>query len=93
MTDPTEPSATVTELSAKRERREAAEILLDEKGVFMLAVRSIRIRWFNELMTTTERSEKDDLTAKLKALTAIPVELEGFISDHKFALDRAKKHG
>jgi hypothetical protein len=93
MTDPTQEDAKVTELSAKRERREDAEILLDEKGVFMLAIRSLRIRWFNELMVATERTVKDDLTARLKALTALPIELEGFIRDHKFALDRVRKHG
>jgi hypothetical protein len=93
MTDPTQEDPKVTELSAKRERREEAELLLEEKGVFMLAIRSLRIRWFNELMTTSERATKDDLTARLKALTALPVEIEGFIRDHKFALDRARKHG
>ena len=93
MTDPTQESPNVTDLSAKRERREAAETLLDEKGVFMLAIRSLRIRWFQDLMDTTERSVKDDLTARLKALTALPVELSRFISDHKMALDKQRKHG
>ncbi len=93
MTDPAEQAPNVTELSTKRERREDAESLLDEKGVFMLAVRSLRIRWFNELLDTTDRETKNDLHARLKALRALPTELEGFIRDHKFALDRAKKHG
>ena len=91
--DPTQPDPVVTELSIKRARRDDAETLLEEKGVFMLAVRSLRIRWFNELMTTTERSERDALTFKLQALLSIPDELAGFIRDHKFALDKAKRHG
>ena len=91
--DPTQPDPVVTELSIKRERRTDAESLLEDKGVFMLAIRSLRIRWFNELMETNERSEKDALEGKLKALLAIPNELSGFIRDHKFALDKVRKHG
>ena len=91
--DPTEPDTRGADNDAKRALFLETKDLLDEKGVFMLAIRSLRIRWFQDLMDTTERSVKDDLTARLKALSALPVELSRFISDHKMALDKQRKHG
>jgi hypothetical protein len=90
--DPVEADQRATDTSAKRELFNEASSLLDEKGVFMLAVRSLRRQWFGQLMNAKDWEAKDDLTRKLQVLTAIPEELQRFITDFKFALDR-QKHG
>jgi hypothetical protein len=44
--DPSEPAPAADDMSAKRERREEAEGLIDPKSVFMLGVRGVRMNWF-----------------------------------------------
>ena len=84
--DPSEPIPKADDLSEKRERKEEAEGLLDPKGVFMLGVRGVRIRWFQELMDARDRDVKDDLTFKLQVLDEVVHVLNGFINDYKVAL-------
>jgi hypothetical protein len=90
--DPTLPDARANDTQAKRELFLEANELLAEKGVFMLAVRALRIKWFNELLDTTDRDKNHELKAKLQVLRAIPDELQGFINDYKMAIDRQNKH-
>ena len=86
--DPFAPDARAVDSDAKRTLRNEADELLDKSSVFMLAVRSLRIQWFNELMNAKDWETKDDLTRKLQVLTAIPQELQRFVTDHKFALNK-----
>jgi hypothetical protein len=86
------PDARANDSSAKRELSNEATELLDKNSVFMLAVRSLRIQWFNELMNAKDWETKDNLTRKLQVLTAVPQELQRFITDYKFALNK-RKHG
>jgi hypothetical protein len=90
--DPAQTDARAHDTQAKRVLFDEAQELLAEKGVFMLAVRALRIKWFNALMDATDRETKNDLTAKLQVLTAVPGELQGFINDYKMAIDRQSKH-
>jgi hypothetical protein len=90
--DPEQTDARAHDTQAKRVLFDEANELLAEKGVFMLAVRALRIKWFNALMEAKDRETKADLTAKLQVLTSIPGELQGFINDYKMALDRQAKN-
>lgn len=86
--DPFAPDARATDSDAKRALRDQADELLDKSGVFMLAVRSLRIQWFGALMDAKDWETKDDLTRKLQVLDALPKELQRFITDYKFALNK-----
>jgi hypothetical protein len=90
--DPVAADPRATDTHAKRILFEEASSLLDEKGIFMLAVRSLRRQWFGKLMDAKDWETKDDLTRKLQVLTAVPEELNRFVTDYKFAMDRQKKH-
>jgi hypothetical protein len=90
--DPFAPDVRAADSDAKRTLHNEATDLLDKNGVFMLAVRSLRIQWFNELMNAKDWETKDDLTRRLQVLTAVPQELQRFITDYKFALNK-RKHG
>jgi hypothetical protein len=91
--DPFAPDARATDNDAKRALHNEANELLDKNGVFMLAVRSLRIQWFNELMVAKDWETKDDLTRKMQVLTTLPQELQRFISDYKFALNKRAHAG
>jgi hypothetical protein len=84
--DPSEPIPKADDLSDKRVRSEEASGLLDPKGVFMLGVRGVRIRWFQNLMDARDREVKDDLTFKLQVLDEVVHALDGFVNDYKVAL-------
>lgn len=84
--DPSEEVPKVDDLAVKRERSEEAEGLMDPKGVFMLGVRGVRIRWYQQLMGARDRETKDDLTAKLQVLDEVANALQGFVNDYKVAL-------
>jgi hypothetical protein len=84
--DPNEPVPKADDLSDKRLRKEEAEGLLDPKGVFMLGVRGVRIRWFQELMAARDQETKDYLTSKLQVLDEVTNALQGFVNDYKVAL-------
>jgi hypothetical protein len=90
--DPEQTDARAHDTQAKRVLFDEANDLLAEKGVFMLAVRALRIKWFNELLDTTDREKDRELKAKLQVLRAIAGELQGFINDYKMALDRQAKN-
>ena len=90
--DPEQTDARAHDTQAKRVLFDEANELLHEKGVFMLAVRALRIKWFNEHLDTTDRDKDRELKARLQVLRAIPDELQGFINDYKMAIDRQNKH-
>jgi hypothetical protein len=90
--DPAQTDARAHDTQAKRVLFDEAQELLAEKGVFMLAVRSLRIKWFNEYLDSMDREKDRELKAKLQVLRAIPDELQGFINDYKMAIDRQNKH-
>lgn len=89
--DPIAPDARATDNEAKRTLFVEAKDLLDEKGVFMLAVRALRIRWYGEFLDAVERDKERDLKARLKCLDAIPAEIKRFVSDYSIAMDRRKR--
>jgi hypothetical protein len=84
--DPSEPAPPADDLSDKRVRSEEAGALLDPKGVFMLGVRGVRMRWFQSLMDAKDRETKDNLTYKLQVLDEVVNAMNGFINDYKMAL-------
>jgi hypothetical protein len=84
--DPREEIPKADDLSDKRLRKEEAEGLLDPKGVFMLGVRGVRMRWFQELMDMNDREAKEVLTYKLQVLHEVVNALNGFVNDYKVAL-------
>jgi hypothetical protein len=88
--DPTELDQRAGDNDAKRALFLEAKDLLDEKGVFMLAVRALRIRWYGEWLDAAERDKQRDLRAKLQCLDAIPLEVKRFVSDYAMAMDKAK---
>jgi hypothetical protein len=92
MSDPREETPKVHDLSAKRQLKDEAEELLAPAGVFMAAVKAVRIKWFGELMDTSEPARIASLHARLQALDAIPQELMTAINDFKMAT-RQPRHG
>ena len=90
--DPAQTDARAHDTQAKRVLFDEAQELLAEKGVFMLAVRSLRIKWFNEYLDSMDREKDRELKAKLQVLRAIPDELQGFINAYTMAIDRQNKH-
>jgi hypothetical protein len=91
MIDPQQTDARASDNDAKRTLFLEAKDLLDEKGVFLLAVRALRIRWYGELMDAVERDKKADLLARLKVLDAVPAEIKRFVSDYTMAMDKRAK--
>jgi hypothetical protein len=87
--DPTEPDERAKDNDAKRVLFFEAKDLLDEKGVFMLAVRALRIRWYGEWLDTAERDKERELKGKLQCLDAIPAEIKRFVSDYSMAMNKA----
>jgi hypothetical protein len=88
--DPNELDQRAGDNDAKRALFLEAKDLLDEKGVFMLAVRALRIRWYGEWLDAADRDKQRDLRAKLQCLDAIPLEVKRFVSDYAMAMDKAK---
>ena len=86
--DPFAVDQRATDLEAKRALFLEANALLDEKGVFLLAMRSLRRQWFNQLMAARDWETKDDLTRKLQVLEAIPGEINRFVNDYKMATNK-----
>jgi hypothetical protein len=91
--DPTQVDARANDTAAKKILADEANELLSEKGIFMLAVRALRIRWYGELLDATERDKKNDLLAKLKVLDAVPLEVKRFVSDYSMARNRQGNAG
>lgn len=91
--DPQRENEKVSELSAKRLAHDQAAELLDDKGVFMGAVRATRIKWWRELLDAKDKPLEDKLLAQLRALDALPQLLQGAVNDYKMAADRVRRHG
>jgi hypothetical protein len=92
MIDPFEKANIPTDAGSKRERREEAEELLEENGVFMLSLKSLSRKWYAEMITSLEPARREAASVKLQALEAIVPEMRRFITDHKMALDKQRKH-
>ena len=88
--DPAEADARGADNDAKRVLFLEAKDLLDEKGVFLLAVRALRIRWYGEWLDCGDRDKERDLKARLKILDAVPAEIQRFVNDYAMAMDKAK---
>jgi hypothetical protein len=86
ISEPIEP----VDLAVKRERSEEAEALLDPKSAFMLGVRGVRQRWFQQLMDAKDRETKDYITAKLQVLDEVANSLKSFVIDYKMALGKKR---
>jgi hypothetical protein len=78
----------MNDLSAKRELSLEAKELLENKA-FTDAILSLRKRWFAELMEAENTDAKLALIERIKALEAIPLELQTIINDYTMA----KRHG
>jgi hypothetical protein len=89
--DPTQTDARANDTSAKRVLYDEANDLLNEKGVFMLAIRALRIRWYGEFLDTNEREKERDLKARLKVLDAVPAEIKRFVSDYTVAQKNVRR--
>jgi hypothetical protein len=83
------------DLSRKRELNDAAKGLIDDKA-FDAAILSLRKRWFEALMATDQMEQMKEYRAMIKALEAIPVELNLLMNDYKKAVHdaaRRQPHG
>ena len=74
----------MNDLSALRERRDEAKALLETKA-FTDAILALRKRWFAELMEAESTEAKLGLIERIKALEAIPLELQTFVNDYTMA--------
>ena len=74
----------MNDLSQKREREREAKELLDTKA-FTEAILALRKRWFAELMDAKDTETKLALIERIKALEAIPLELQTQINDYTMA--------
>ena len=79
------------DLEAKRQLFIEANSLLEERSVFMLAVRSLRVQWHNEWLASKDWETDQNLKARLQALLALPAEINRFINDYKAALSKQQK--
>jgi hypothetical protein len=75
------------DLSKKKELNDAARELLDNKA-FLQAIIDLRKRWYDQLMTTMAREQRDELIAMSKALESIPTELTVLMNNYRMALKR-----
>ena len=85
-----EPDERGADSDAKRTLFNESNELLNDKGVFLLAVKALRIRWYGEWLDTADRDKNRELKAKLQCLDAIPAEIQRFVNDYK--MDRQRKH-
>lgn len=74
----------MNDLSQKRELSDQAKELLDNKA-FTDAILALRKRWFAELMEASSTEDKLALIERIKALEAIPVELQTKVNDYTMA--------
>jgi hypothetical protein len=91
--DPFEKENLPTDVDARRMRSLEAEELVNEKGVFMLAIKSLARKWYAEMVTSPEKQRMEAAAMKLQVLESIEPEIRRFITDQKFAVDKARKHG
>jgi hypothetical protein len=81
----------MNDLSQKQEFAQAAEELLGNKA-FSAAILDLRKRWFDELLASSDVNQEHDLKVMIKALEAIPAELQIKINDYRMAQKR-QAHG
>jgi len=74
----------MNDLSHKKELADEARSLLDNRA-FTQAILELRKRWFDQLMAVRTNEERLDLVAALKALEAIPTELQIQINNYTMA--------
>lgn len=74
----------MNDVSHKRELADGARDLLGDRA-FTQAILQLRKRWFDQLMLVEDDSKKFELVGMLKALEAIPVELQTIINDYTMA--------
>jgi hypothetical protein len=75
----------IENLSERRELSDAAKVLLSDKA-FGHVYLQLRQRWFNQLMDLPGGGPvQDELTARLRALDAIPTELALLLTDYREA--------
>ena len=70
--------------------RESGELVKNK--AFQAAILALRKQWFNELMVDTNEDRNTRLIAKLRALEAIPQQLQVFVNDQMMA-ERKKTYG
>jgi hypothetical protein len=67
--------------------REALDLL--QNRIFLQAVADLRKTWFAELMVSGGQTDtperRQELVAKLRALEEIPLKLNGYVSDERYA--------
>ena len=88
MTDPI-PFKPVDESIERRQLAEESKELLESKAL-QAAILLLRKRWFAEMMASTDDEQDKRLKAQIRALEAIPQELQILINDQKMALARKK---
>ena len=89
--DPIEPDTRGADTDAKRVLFNEAQELLNDKGVFLLAIRALRIRLYREHLDTYDRDKDRELKAQLQCLDKIPAEIQRFVSDYAMAMDKQRK--
>ena len=82
----------MNDLSTKKEFAQAAEELLGNKA-FSQAILDLRKRWFDEFLAAETTETVLERKAMIKALEAIPTELQILINDYKMAQARQQRHG
>jgi hypothetical protein len=82
----------MNDLSTKKEFAQAAEELLGNKA-FNQAILDLRKRWFDEFLASEPVETVLERKAMIKALEAIPTELQILINDYRMAQARQQKHG
>ena len=82
------------DLQKKRALADEASELLNNKA-FQQAVSQLRMRWYEEMMTTLDRAQRDELTAMSKALRGITDELGVIVNNYKMAVHNnpRQRHG
>ena len=82
------------DLQKKRALADEASELLNNKA-FQQAISQLRMRWYEEMMTTLDRVHRDELTAMSKALRGITDELGVIINNYKMAVHNSprQRHG
>lgn len=75
------------DLSQKKELADAARGLSEDRA-FTQAILSLRKRWFDDLLAADDVAKVLELKAQIKALEAIPKELNVLINDYKMAAKR-----
>jgi hypothetical protein len=80
------------DLPRLKELSDAAKSLKEDRA-FSTAVGLLRNRWYAELMAAGSNTLlTGELCSKLRALEAIPVELELLMNDYKKSLHDSRKH-